>query len=67
MYILVTIFKKDQTIERHIIALEMMPSSQLAMRLAHKDVHSIEMTKHTKAELKEMGYTRTGKQEPINV
>ena len=62
MYVLVTIFKKDQTVEREIIPLEMMPSSMLAMKMAHKDVHSIELEKCTKQELKDRGFTRTGKQ-----
>ena len=62
MYILATIFKKDQSIEREIIPLEMMPSSMLAMKLAHKDVQSIELEKLSKQELKERGYTHTGKQ-----
>lgn len=60
--LLITVYKTDQTIEKSIIHLEDLEGRNLSLQFASKHVQSITIDKHSKAELKEMGYTHTGKQ-----
>jgi hypothetical protein len=62
MYILATIHKKDQTIERIVGDLEMLMGHNISMKLASASVTAVEFEKLTKAELKERGITHAGKQ-----
>ena len=60
--ILITIYKKDQTIDRYVGELEDLRGPTITLQLASSQVQSVTIDKYTKAELKEMGYTHTGKQ-----
>jgi hypothetical protein len=62
MYILATIHKKDQTIERIVGDLEMLVGTNISMKLASASVIAVEFEKLTKAELNERGITHAGKQ-----
>jgi len=65
MYILATIHKTDQTIERIVGDLEMLMGHTITMQLASSKVTAVEFEKLTKAELKDRGITKLGKQEPL--
>lgn len=60
--ILVTVYKKDQTIDKYVGELEMLQGPTITLQLASSQVQSVTIDKYTKAELKEMGFTHTGKQ-----
>ena len=60
--ILITIYHKDQTIDKYVGELEDLRGPTVTLQLASASVMSVTIDKHSKAELKEMGYTHTGKQ-----
>tara|TARA_R110000851_G_scaffold254040_1_gene406531 strand:- start:236 stop:421 length:186 start_codon:yes stop_codon:yes gene_type:complete len=60
--ILVTVYKTDQTIEKYVGELEDLHGRSIALQFTSKHVQSITIDKHSKAELKEMGFTHTGMQ-----
>jgi len=60
--ILITIYNKDQTITRYVGELEDLMGPTITLQLASSQVQSVTIDKHTKAELKEMGITKLGKQ-----
>ena len=60
--ILITIYHKDQSITKYVGELEDLRGPTVTLQLASASVQSITIDKHSKAELKEMGYTHTGKQ-----
>lgn len=61
--ILITIYHSDQTIDKYVGELEDMEGRNFSMQMASASVQSITIDKYSKAELKAMGYTKTGKQE----
>ena len=61
--ILITIYHKDQSITKYVSELEdLRGGPTVTLQLASASVQSITIDKHSKQELKEMGYTKTGKQ-----
>ena len=60
MYLLITVFYKDQSMKRFVDMPENITSSSFVLQIMSSQVQSITIDKHSKAELKEMGITKTG-------
>jgi len=60
MYLLITYYHKDQTTLQEVIPSDSLTSFKMSMMLGAGGVMSVTIDKHTKAELNEMGITKTG-------